>query len=238
MSRAFKYTLLIASLPHHPHDLLSAKQPPISEIQLEKRLQLLTPEDRAQLDSIEKVIFWSHVRDVPEAEIIAQDNAVLAAIRNPFLKELLLWRLSLRTLMSALRLRHQGFKPGPGKAFLGFGKWPAVIGKHWDHPRFGISPVDAPWLTAANELIGQNRTLELEKLLLHLSWRHYTDLSVRHLFDFEAVVLYVLRWDVINRWSQYYREHINESALSHFMQLVENGLSMCPSQFDQQTLEK
>lgn len=231
MSRAFKYTLLMASLPHHPKDLLSATQPPISQIQLDKRLALLDKRDRAELENIEQIIFWSHARDAASEAIIAEDNAVLATINNTCLKNLLLWRLTTRTLISALRLRHNGFKPAGKNGFIGFGKWPAIIEKNWDLPNFGISPIQVPWLSSANKFIVQNQPMELEKLLLNMSWKYYADLCNRHTFDFEAVVIYVLRWDVINRWSHYNRDYFKETALANFNQLVSEGLSICPFNF-------
>lgn len=231
MSRAFKYTLLMASLPHHPKHLLSAIQPPISQIQLYKRLALLDEHDREQLQRIERMLFWSHARDADSNEIIAQDNAILASINNSCLKNLLCWRLTTRTLISALRLRHKGFRPAHAQDFKGFGKWPALVVKNWDRSDFGVNRVDAPWLGKANDYITQNKPLELETLLLDISWQYYARLCNQHVFDFEAVVLYVLRWDVINRWSHYNRDYFKDTALTNFNQLIDQGLSLCPTDF-------
>ncbi len=231
MSRAFKYTMLMASLPLHPKDFLTATQPPILRIQLEKRLALLDKNDREELDSIEQMIFWSYARDASSEDIIAQDQVALAKIKHPFLNQLVLWRLTTRTLVSALRLRHAGFQPPNKHAFMGFGKWLPTIAKHWEQPDFGISRTEVPWLAKANELIIQHQPLELEKLLLAMSWRYYIQLSNWHTFDFEAVVIYSMRWDVLNRWSRYNRDYFKDSALTNFNQLVEQGLCNCPTHF-------
>jgi hypothetical protein len=231
VTRAFKYTMLMASLPLHPADLLSARQPPVSRIQLDKRLALLDKHDREELESIEQMIFWSHARDASSEEIIAQDNAALAMIKNPFLKHLVLWRLTTRTLVSGLRLRHAGFTPPNKNSFIGFGKWLPAIAKNWERPDFGINPIEVPWLAKANEFIVRNQPLELEKLLLTMSWRYYAKLSNQHTFDFEAVVIYVMRWDVINRWSHYNRDYFKETALANFNKLVDASLSGCPTSF-------
>lgn len=231
MSLAFKYTLLMASLPLHPNDFLSAIQPPVSRIQLDKRLALLDKHDREELASIEQMIFWSHARDASSEEIIAQDDAALAMIKNPFLKQLVLWRLTTRTLVSGLRLRHAGFTPPSKNSFMGFGKWLPAIAKNWECPNFGINPIEVPWLGKANELIVQNQPFELEKLLLSMSWHYYAKLGNQHVFDFEAVVIYVMRWDVINRWSHYNRDYFRETALANFNKLVDESLSNCPTSF-------
>ncbi len=231
MSRAFKYTLLMSSLPRHPKDLLTAMLPPISRIQLDKRLVLLDEQDRNELNHIEQVIFWSHARDASSEQVIAQDNAAIAGIKTKLLKDLVLWRLTTRTLMSALRMRHAGFVPNAQNRFIGFGKWPAQIEKNWGQPNFGINPIEISWLSKASDYIAQNQPLELEKLLLDLSWKYYANLGNDHVFDFEAVAIYVLRWDVINRWSHYNRDYFKETALANFNQLVDAGLNNCPTSF-------
>ena len=46
-------------------------------------------------------------------------------------------------------------------------------------------------------------SLGFEKALLRLVWTYLVRKSEGHYFDFEAVALYVQRWDVIHRWSMY-----------------------------------
>ena len=43
----------------------------------------------------------------------------------------------------------------------------------------------------------------LERLLLGTLWDQLGQASQFHFFDFEAVVIYVLRWDLIDRWTHY-----------------------------------
>ena len=108
----------------------------------------------------------------------------------------------------------------PASVFHGFGKWPALLKKHWQEKDFGIGHL-LPWVIDANTLIEQNDTLELEKYMLDLVWRHYARMGRDHYFDFAAVVIYVLRWDVINRWCNYNRE----LASARFEELVNAGLA-------------
>ena len=46
-------------------------------------------------------------------------------------------------------------------------------------------------------------SLGFEKALLQLVWTYLSRKTEGHYFDFEAVVLYAQRWDVIHRWSMY-----------------------------------
>jgi hypothetical protein len=69
--------------------------------------------------------------------------------------------------------------------------------------------------------MANNETLALDKLLLNLSWQYYARLNRGHYFDFPAVVLYVLRWDMIHRWVSYDADR----ALLRFNELVNAGMA-------------
>ena len=213
----FKYTMLLSSLPLHPTNLFTAQQTPVSRIQLDKRLALLDEDDGRDLARIEALLHWSRIRDQDDELIVKQDKAELDAIKSAFLKEIVLWRLELRTILSALRKRHAG--EATASVFHGFGKWPGLITQHWHEKDFGIGHL-LPWIHEANNLLEQDKTYELEKLLLNLVWRHYERVGGNHYFDFPAVVIYVLRWDVINRWSGYNKD----LGILRFDELVTAGL--------------
>ena len=126
----FKYTMLLSSLPVHPSNLFTAQQTPISEIQLEHRLTLLDEDDARDLALIIGLLHWSKIKNWDEASIVKQSKAELEAIQNPFLKEIVCWRLELRTVLAALRRRHAGETSAPTSEFLGFGSWPGIVVKH------------------------------------------------------------------------------------------------------------
>jgi len=216
----FKYAMLLSSLPLHPANLFAAKQLPVSRIQLDKRLAWLDADDARHLEQIEMLVHWSKISDQPDDLLFKHARTELDAIDSAFLKEIVLWRLELRTLMSALRRRHSGETSAPTPAFRGFGKWPALIIRHWQEKDFGIGHLQ-PWLPKASDLIEQNKTYELEKMLLNRVWQHYSRIGCYHYFDFPAVVIYVLRWDIINRWSSYNKEQ----GLARFDELVSAGLA-------------
>ena len=220
INERFKYTLLLSSLPLHPTNLFSAKQTPVSRIQLDNRLALLDGPDARDLARIETLLHWSKIISIQEDELlIKQDMAELASIHNDFLREIVLWRLELRTIISALRRRQAGEVTVPSTAFHGFGNWPRLITQHWHEKDFGIGHL-LPWIHDASSLIEQNKTFELEKMMLNLVWQHYARVGSHHYFDFPAVVIYVLRWDVINRWSSYDKD----LAIQRFDELVDEGL--------------
>ncbi len=61
----------------------------------------------------------------------------------------------------------------------------------------------------------------LERLLLATIWNHLERLSDGHHFDFAAVVIYVMRWDLVARWTGYH----GEEAAQRFDALVAAGMA-------------
>ena len=215
----FKYTMLLASLPVHPPHFFSVVQTPVSRIQLDKRLALLKLRDAEDLRRIEELLHWSQITNATDEFIIKKSAEVVGSINNHFVKQIIIWRLELRTLVSALRMRHAGVKKPPKSNFPGIGRWLGDIEKNWDKNDFGIGR-QVPWIIPAQQLLSQNKSYELEKLLLDLVWQYYAKECTQHYFDFPAVVIYVLRWDITNRWTHYNADE----AIKRFDELVDAGL--------------
>ena len=215
INEGFKYTLLLSSLPVQPADLFSTKILPISRIQLDKRLGLLDAQDAEDLARIEGLLHWSKMHESDDETIARTGLVELGHIRSDFLRDIVLWRLELRTLLTALRRKHAGETMLPTEPFYGFGNRLHLIRRNWQKPDFGLGPA-LPWLKQAQQLMADNQTLALDKLMLTLNWQQYARLSRGHYFDFPAVVLYVLRWDVIHRWVSYDQDR----ALLRFNELV------------------
>jgi hypothetical protein len=78
-----------------------------------------------------------------------------------------------------------------------------------------------PWRPEASRLPGRGATVDLERLLLGAVWSRLEHLSDGHYLDFEAVVIYVLRWDMIARWTTY----DGEEAARRFDELVEQAMA-------------
>ncbi len=219
INERFKYAMLMASLPPHKRDLFAATQTPISQIQLEKRLRWLEPQDAEDLNKIQALLYWSKMTDVTDQDYIAQTAAELHCIHNEFFRQVICWRLELRTLVAAMRKRRLGLRMPPERPALGFGRWTLFIRNNWEQRDFGIGR-QLPWLEEVYRLLEGEDSLALEKFLLNLVWQHYEQQGNGHYFDFEAVIIYVLRWDVISRWNHYHRQ----PALDRFSALVDNRL--------------
>jgi len=219
-SKGYRYAMLIASLPVHPADLFSTSQTPLSKIRLDEHLRQLDAKDAMDLARIEELLQWSQIVNADDELIADKSRQVIAAIKDRFLRDLIIWRLELRTLVVALRKRHAGFAPDANTSFAGIGQWLGYIQKNWQKPDFGLG-LRMPWLTQANQLLAANQTYELEKLQLGIVWQHYAKISGQHYFDFPAVVVYVLRWDIIHRWTLCHAE----KAVERFDGLVEKAVA-------------
>lgn len=220
ISKSHKYAMLIASLPMHPTDLFSTSITPLSRIRLDESLRQLDSKDAADLERIEDLLHWSQIKDASDEFIVEKSKEVVAAIKDPFLRKLIMWRLELRTLVVALRKRHAGIVPDGKMAVVGMGQWLDYLQKNWQKPDFGLG-LRIPWLVKANQLLAANETYALEKLQLAIVWQHYATVSGQHFFDFPAVVIYVLRWDITNRWTHYHAE----SAVKRFDRLTDSALA-------------
>lgn len=202
MSRRWpqRYPTLLASLPDLG-DPARASTAPISRLRLDRRLALLEADDAALLRRIEGVLQWSHQPLVrTEAEIVAEGEALLAELGDDVLGELVAHRLELRTLVAALRRRAAGeAPPAPGEHW-GFGPWLRRVPERWNDAAFGLAGVH-PWLPEAERMLRRGDATGLERLLLGLAWERLSRATVGHDFDFPAVVIYVLKWNILDRWT-------------------------------------
>ena len=102
------YYTLLTSLPHID-SLFNSKITPISRLQLDRRLSMLSQEDRDTLIKVEQLMHWSHLGDdVDEAALIKLAARLHTDLQSETLKELVNWRLDMRTVIAALRRKNAG----------------------------------------------------------------------------------------------------------------------------------
>jgi hypothetical protein len=214
-----KYTTLMTSLPHHG-PLFAAKQTPLSRIQLETRLQMLDAEDTALLQEIEKLLnWWDHPIGRLDAEFAALVRQFMSTLKDELLYDIVLWRLELRTVVAALRRRKLGQNVPVSLRNWGIGRWVDQIQRYWSEPGFRLEGV-FPWILEANRLLHEQDTMSFERLLLELEWNGLGRAGESHYFDFTAVVIYVLRWNIIASWTR----NEGQKAVKRFHALVNASL--------------
>jgi len=214
------YVTLISSLPPHMPQLFATRQTPISRIKLNERLLMLTPEHTRDLVLIENLVHWDRIAISTTDEVmVRRAEKTMSSLQNQFIKNIIIWRLEERTAIAALRRKYLGLDaPKPGMRW-GYGRWVGHIERHWHEPTFALEKI-LPWLTEAWQLLNEKNHLGLERLLLSLVWEYYGSVVSGHYFDFEAVAVYVLRWDVIDRWSRYN----NNLATQRLERMIDAGL--------------
>lgn len=213
------YAMLISSLPHHG-SLFGARRTPLSRIRLRQRQHLMKEADLDCLRVVARLLEWSRQgMEWRDEEIVASVRAELPKLDNAFARDLIVWRLELRTTVAALRRRHRGQAAPSGNDRWGYGRWLAHIRRHWNEPHFRLERV-YPWLPQAKTLLETDDTLGLERLLLNAVWEYLDRLADGHDFDFEAMLIYSLRWDLVARWTAYR----GDEAAVRFQEMLDAGM--------------
>lgn len=221
MSDPDLYTALVTSLPSSER-LFIAKQPPLSRLRLNKRLTALNPEHRQTLALVERVLSWSEYKMTDDiGGVSARIKIALRDIAQPTLSAIIREQMELRTTIAALRMRNRG-DTAPTSTW-GYGRWTNHIAKNWAEPTFRLD-APMPWLRTAANLIERKDPLELERHILEVSSKQLQRHAANHRFDFEAVVIYVLKWDIFNRWAQ----SNSEAATRRFSNLLSDALRDFP----------
>ncbi len=214
-----KYIMLMASLPR-PGPLFAEKQTPISRIRLERRLSQLDPEDAVTLAAVERALEWRRINDdATDESVLERVDEALAATASETLRTVIQRRMEIRTCLAALRRRAAGEEAPRAGEVWGYGRWRARMRRNWSAPGFGIDHI-VPWLKEANRLLSDGDAYGLERLCLEVVYRDLSRYGGLHQFDIEAVVIYVLKWSVIDRWSRYNAE----AASRRFEELLNAGL--------------
>lgn len=216
------YYMLMASLPRHGRQYKS-KEELISKLKLEKRLALLKEPDRLFLNEI---IFslWESWFDpkLPFSETLKRAKPALES-KDRFIKELMIWFFNVRSIFAALRLRKQGGKPPLELQQYWQSSWDAKMIKNWDKPDFGLNAV-FPWLKDTTSKLDNQESAALEDLFLSLLWKHLDLIEDRHYFDFEAVILYLLRWNIVNYWSKFSEQKGQERIQTISEKTIKEGI--------------
>ena len=198
-TRSNNYLTLMASMPALPTPF-SAGELPISQLGLVARLRLLDDDDALLLERVQNVMLWERIDiSLPASAIVRSVDEVMAALGSETLRAVVRERFELRTVLAALRRRRRGESAPPVDMVWGYGRYADHIRRNWTRPHFGLRRT-MPWLGEVRELHDVGSTLRLDQAISRVAWRSLVDAHRAHEFNFEAVVLYVLKYDMIARW--------------------------------------
>jgi hypothetical protein len=193
--RSNRYYDLVASLPAMPR-YFEVDRVPITRPRLEKRLQMLKPEDAEVVEQLQAFLLWDRQPpDRTDEDMISRYKQLMTTTRNRLARHIVAFRLDVRTIMSGLRRRRRGLSPPPG-----VGQWVDHIRRNWEHPDFKLR-WQHPWIAQADQLLGTTDCLALERILLGVTWNRWAKLAEQYFFTFETVLLYLARWEIVHRWT-------------------------------------
>jgi hypothetical protein len=192
------YHMLISSLPALP-PRFDVERLPITFERLQGRLRMLEPEDAEEIERLLAVLRWVNQFEEPsDAAVVQRYNALMQDITNPLGHAILAYEMDVRMIAVALRCRRRGL-PLPT---VGIGQWFDHIRYNFNQPDFKLGQV-FPWIPEAERLLAQGDLLTLYRsYVLGATWTYLKKLAEDYYFSFEAVVLYIARWDIMRRWQQ------------------------------------
>jgi uncharacterized protein DUF2764 len=192
------YYMLVSSLPALPARF-DVDRLPITLERLQSRLRMLEPEDAREISRMLDVLRWSgQFEEAKDAAVAKRFGELMQEIATPLAHEVLAAGMNMRMIVAALRRRRRGLGPPT----VGFGRWFEPIRRHFNQPDFGLGHV-IPWLVPVNQMLEQNDVLALYRRVLQETWTYLRKRSQDYdSFSFEAVVLYIARWDIMRRWQQ------------------------------------
>jgi hypothetical protein len=217
-----EYFTLIASLPPLP---LTPEQAglPINRPRLESRLGMLSDRDRVIIEQLEKFLRWERRPDQhSDRAVMATYARIVADIEYPLAREIVTTLMDIRIIVAALRRRRRNLPP-----LEPVGSWGRHIVRNWQQPNFGLG-VRFPWLDRLRLDLEEDKVMEAHRLIIAEIWDYLRQLADRHYFDFEAVMLYLARWDVVNNWIR----HDPEKGRARFNQLTREVLGQYAELFD------
>lgn len=149
-----------------------------------------------------------------DEEIVRDYEQLKSSVRHPVILEVMKHRVNIRTIVGALRRRRK--EQGPP---IGLGDLVVPIRQNWKEPQFGLQR-RFPWIENFDELMRTGKAMDAERLLFESTWRTRSRMAENYTFSFEAVLLYLARWSIIDRWTS----RNADAGLERFDQMLKETL--------------
>ncbi len=189
------YYTLAASLPPLPSRFDTGPLP-ITRKTLRQRLELLDEDDHNLMNRVIEFFAWDRqVLDSTDRMVLQTHQRLIDATGNEVVKQIVRHRFEMRTLVAAIRRKRDGESPPTGYPPL-----VQLIRRNWETPNFNLAsryPWIDPFITASQS----GKLAEAQQVLFNDLWTAWTRLGQRYHFTFESILLYVARWEIVERWT-------------------------------------
>lgn len=210
------YYTLVASLPTLPSHF-DVERTPVSRPRLRQLLNQLTEQDAETIHQLSSFFRWDRQLVSSSDDDIKARYDELMRNNQPVIREIINHRINVRTIVAALRRRRDQLDPPTA-----VGELVETIRRNWGDPTFALGR-RYPWIEPFFDRMTQGEVVAAERILFEFSWRAWSRMAALYSFSFEAIPLYVARWEIIDRWtSRDLRvgrerfEHLTQEALGAY----------------------
>ena len=226
MPRSTTYYTLIGSLSALPPHFEEAERVPISRLKLDERLKMLEPHDEEVIEEMGDFLAWERQPlEKTDEDVLRHYDHFMETVENRFARELIRHALTVRTILAGLRCRRLRIDLPSGLARI-----VPEVARHASHPDFRLG-TQFPWIGEVDAQLNGDAPFDLERKKLDIIWRHTKRLAEQYYFTFEAVVLYLIRWEVVYRWTR----RNAEAGQEKFDQLVSEAMGRYANMFAEQS---
>jgi hypothetical protein len=184
----------MSSLPPMPPRFDVARLP-ISGPLLEDRLTRIPEADLSLLERMRDFLFWDRLDlSATDEDVVARWKEFLATTRNEMARQIVAYRMDVRTIVAALRCRRRGLPMPPSLS-----EWLPTIRRNTSEPSLGLG-TRFPWIAVVDKHLADGNVDDADRLLLGNIYEQWSRWSAGRPASFEALLLYVARWDVIHRF--------------------------------------
>lgn len=215
------YYTLAASLPPLPYSFDSGPLP-ITRKTLRKRLELLDDDDHALMNQVIEFFAWDRqVLDSTDKSVLEKHQQLIEASPNALVREIVRHRFEVRTIVASLRRKRDGETVPTGYPPL-----VQLIRRNWDAVNFNLGP-RFQWIDPFINACENGRLAEAQHVLFTDLWTTWSRLEQRYHFTFESILLYVARWEIVERWTSQDAAHGRE----RFEELIRETLGEYAERF-------
>lgn len=220
MIPARSYYMLVSSLPQLPARFDSGRLP-ISWPTLRNRLRMLEHEDSQITHQVGLYFLWDRQPlDRTDSEVIERYHELMRNSTNHLVRHLVRSRTEMRLIISCIRRRAAGLGPPNWIDRVVSPDSPlSHLRKHWLEPNFSLG-VHYRWVEAFRKHWDAGDMREVQRVVFNERWNDWTHIAEKQTFAFEAIIAYLVRWEIIDRWTS---QNV-DAGKARFNQLIEETL--------------